>query len=1076
MSDPTDGNVDIAALLGIPISSEQGKAIMAPLKPCVVVAGAGTGKTTVMAARVVWLVASGLVRPEEILGLTFTNKATSELSERIENNLTSAGLLTPEQPRPTVSTYDSFASTLVTDYGAWDGIDTGAQLITGARAYQLAMEVVSELDRPPLMSTHLAPTSIAQGIVSLAGAMASHDASEDEVLAADARWRQMLVDAPTRRDGEQYASVKKNLVTVDERDDLLNLVHAYQDLKRQRGFVEFGDRMMQALHLVRHHPRVGKELRARYRVVLLDEYQDTSSAQADLLTALFSGPDADHGMGHPVMAVGDPLQAIYAWRGAAASNILDFHRRFPDATNQPATMLSLTTNRRCANQIINAANVASKELRESLAASLESAGGCPGDDQIELAVGRPLVAPRGNRHGDVSATAYVTWADECRHCADMLVEAKERGEIARWSDVAILVRRNSDIADLYDAISSRDVSVRVANLSGLLSLPDVAMVVAHLRLLVDRHDDAAMATLLAAPRLGLGTDDLALVYRRARALTKAQAIADGLDSKDVDVHLDGAVMEDRPVGDGRVQSALKRLAAEIREVDAHRGDSPDDLILRIEVITGLVDDIAADAPERGQARRSQLDELWNEVREIRRGDPDMTVAGIVAWLAAEEDYGQGLSRVSEDQSDAVTISTVHAAKGLEWPFVIIPDMAKGVFPSGLSPDNFVTKAAVMPSFARGDADEISHPASGSEADAKAYVAALKDDSQSSEARLAYVALTRAKERLVVSWHKWDPRRTKGCEPGYYADLVADLLGVKWPALDEEPQEDTQEGIPWPDLADESAIAPIPTEWSRSGGHPAVDDPEDADRVASWRSDAQALIAEARRQRDGNHDLVIPSRLTTSQMVGLHSNPQKFWADLRRPMPRRADKGANIGTAFHEWVSQRLAPTEPAPLFAAEEIADFDTEEIADWPDGDAERWPEDSANTKPADKRRLQTLCEAFENCRWADATFLAVEKPFVMTIGNIVVRGRLDAVVKDPDHPGDELVIDWKTSKPKSADPLQLSIYRLAWAQARGIDPSRVRAVFHHVGANKTVAADPLLDADQVAAMLHEAERTSDG
>lgn len=1069
MTESTDeirnDDVDIASLLGIPISAEQQRAVTAPLKPCVVIAGAGTGKTTVMAARVVWLVAGGLVRPEEILGLTFTNKATSELSERIEKNLTSAGLLTPEQPRPTVVTYDSFVGTLVADYGAWDGIDTGAHLITGARAYQLATEVVSELDRPPLVGTHLTPTSIAQAVVSLAGAMSLHDASEDTVRAADARWRQMLVDAPTRRDGEQYASVKKNLLTVDEREDLLDLVKAYRDLKRQRGFVEFGDRMLQALHLVAHHPRVGQELRARYRVVLLDEYQDTSSAQADLLAALFSGPDADHGMGHPVMAVGDPLQAIYGWRGAAASNILDFHRRFPDETGRPATMLSLATNRRCANQIIDAANVASEELRESLASSMDSVDDSAAEDRVELAVGMPLAAPEGNRRGDVGVAAYPTWVDECRACADMLVEAKERGAITRWSDAAILVRRNGDIADLYDALSSRDISVRVANLSGLLSLPDVAMVVAHLRLLVDRHDDAAMTTLLAAPRFGLGTDDLAWVHRRARTLAKTQAEADGLDPKAVDVHLVDAVMEGRPVGDERVRSALKRLAAEIVEVEVHQGDSPDDLILHIETITGLVDDMAADDPGRGLARRDQLDELWDAVREIRRSDPDMTIAGIVAWLAAEEDHGHGLARASADRSDAVTISTVHGAKGLEWPFVIIPDVAQGVFPSELSPDNFVTVAAVLPSFARGDASEINHPVSGSETDAKEYVAALKDDSRWSEARLAYVALTRAKERLIVSWHKWDSRR-QGCYmPGQYADLLATMLDVTWPELGERPEASTQDGTPWPVFADESVIPWTSTRMPDGADLPAVDDPKDADRVASWRSDAQALVADARRRRDDSDYAVIPPRLTTSQMVRLHANPQAFREELRRPMPRPADRGAGIGTAFHEWVSQRLAPTEPIPLLDIEEIDESEKDSLE----------LEGSAVAESAGGHALRTLRQAFEESRWADATVLAVERSFVMTIGNTVVRGRLDAVVADPDHPGDELVIDWKTSRPRSADPLQLSIYRLAWAQARGIDPSRVRAVFHHVGANETITAEPLLDADQVAVILDGVEDESD-
>ncbi|MSS45374.1 ATP-dependent helicase [Cutibacterium sp. WCA-380-WT-3A] len=1043
---PIDG-VDVAALLGIPISAEQERAIKAPLKPCVVIAGAGTGKTTVMAARVVWLVASGQVSPEEILGLTFTNKATAELSDRIEFNLTRAGLLEPDQPRPTVATYDSFAGTLVGDYGAWDGIDTGAHLITDARAYQLAAEIVAGLDKAPAAATHLGPRSIAQAIVELAGAMASHDASTTTVRKADARWRQMLFDAPTKRGGGRYADIDKWLSRVDEREELLDLVEAYQSLKKERGLVEFGDRMVQALHVVRHHRRVGEELRARYRVVLLDEYQDTSSAQADVLAALFSGPDSAHGMGHPVMAVGDPLQAIYEWRGAAASNILHFHRRFPDKDGAPAQVLSLATNRRCADQIINAANLASEELRNTLSSAMESDGDGRADCRAEVAVGKPLIAPKENRPGEVTVAAFPDWAQECHACADTVVEARERGIISHWSDAAILVRRNSDVADLYDALSARDIPVRFANLSGLLRLPDIAMVVAHLRLLVDRHDDAAMASLLAAPRFGLSTDDLATVYRRARVLAKARAEADGLDPNDVEAHLCDAVMEGRPYGHQRLQWVLQRMCAEIVEVDAHQSDSPDDLVLRIEAITGLIDDLAADDPHRSAARRDHLDALWNAIREARLSDATMTTAGIVAWLAAEEDIGAGLPRAATDDRDAVTISTVHGAKGLEWPLVMIPDMAQGVFPSTSSPDNFTSVAAVLPSFARGDASDISHPVSGSVADVQAYVAALKDDSQWAEARLAYVALTRAKERLIVSWHKWNPHRKSGLQPSHYADLLADMLGTSWPDFDERPDDDVEIGTPWPVIVEDMASGPS------DHAYQPIDDPRQVDRVNAWRSDADALLKDARRRIDLQDEVPLPPRLTTSQMVRAHDNPQEFRDELRRPIPRRADRGAGIGTAFHEWVSQRLAPAEPTPLFDADEFEGLDA--------------PRVSAEHDGADERALQSLRKAFEESRWADATVLATEKSFVMTIGQTVVRGRLDAVVADPDHPGDELVIDWKTSPPGSADPLQLSIYRLAWAQARGIDPSRVRAVFHHVGANTTISAEPLLDADHVADIL---------
>ncbi|MWX18580.1 PD-(D/E)XK nuclease family protein, partial [Francisella tularensis] len=155
------------------------------------------------------------------------------------------------------------------------------------------------------------------------------------------------------------------------------------------------------------------------------------------------------------------------------------------------------------------------------------------------------------------------------------------------------------------------------------------------------------------------------------------------------------------------------------------------------------------------------------------------------------------------------------------------------------------------------------------------------------------------------------------------------------------------------------------------------------------------------------EVALPPRLTTSQVVRLRANPQAFRDDLRRPMPRPADRGAGIGTAFHEWVSQWLAPAEPIPLFDAEEIAELDEENTT-----------QEAVAAEPsgAENRALRSLCQAFEESRWAGATVLAVEKSFVMTIGQTVVRGRLDAVVADLDHPGDELVIDWKTSPPRSA------------------------------------------------------------
>lgn len=1043
-------------LLGIPFSDEQLAVIGAPMEPDVVIAGAGTGKTTVMAARVVWLVASGQVRAEQVLGLTFTRKATAELADRIDSALRTAGALDEGRAGATVSTYDGFAASLVDEYGAWDGIDPGARLITRARCHQLALEVVRDLVEPPAMAERLAPVSIAGAIVGLSDQMGAHLVGADEVREADRRWRRQLDEAPAKKNGDPYADVVAALRTVDEREELLSLVERYQDLKRDRGLVEYADRMAQAAHLAAHRPQVGQDLRGRFAVVLLDEYQDTSSAQAALLTDLFSGPDPAGGLGHPVTAVGDPLQAIYGWRGAAASNILSFARQFPrigdGGAPEPATTRTLLTNRRSGTRILDCANDISAPLRASAA--------------VAGRVGA-LRAPDETREGLVACHGHLTWPRECSWVADTLVEAHERGEIDSWSQAAVLVRRNSDVADLHAALAGRQIPVLIANLAGLLQLPDIALVVAHLRIVADRRDDQAWATLLAAPRFGLAPGDLAALSGRARDLARRRLAEDtaggsGEDGQEhPDAHLADAVADPGDLaGRPGLRAAVARLSAEARVLAEHGVDGPDDLVLRAEQVTGLVDDLAADDPERARSRQGHLDALWAEIHGALAEDPDLTLAGVLAWLAAEEEFGDGLARSAPTTQDAVVISTVHGAKGLEWPLVLLPDLDAGVFPSAMAPDNHITRAAVLPSAVRGDAGTVPQPRSGSRADMAAYKKDLAEESRGAEDRLGYVAATRARDRLIVSWHRWRPSATRPRTPGAYAAVVADRLRgwgqtVPEPPADDDPPAEIAAGLtgaPWPlhadpELADRIADLAARTAQARSApgaGEGLPDDPAEAALVARWREDADVLLTAHRRgARHGGSGL--PRGLTTSQVVALHADRRRFMDQLRRPMPRPVMRGADIGTRFHEWVAGRLRPGGQGRLDL------LDEEPVA--------------ASSAPDPV--LERLKEAFLASRWADATVLAVEEPFALTVGATVIRGRLDAVLADPDDPDIQVVVDWKTSAPNTADPVQLSVYRLAWAGSTGVPLERVRAAFHHVGANRTVEARPLLTSAQLAEVL---------
>ncbi|AXE38638.1 ATP-dependent DNA helicase [Acidipropionibacterium virtanenii] len=1056
------GPEQVRDLLGIPFSDEQLEVIGAPLEPEVVIAGAGTGKTTVMAARVVWLVTSGQVRADQVLGLTFTRKATAELADRIDSALRTAGALDEGRAGATVATYDGFAASLVDEYGAWDGIDPGARLITRARCHQLALEVVRELADPPVMAERLTPVSIAGAIVGLSDQMGAHLVDADRVREADSRWRSQLDAAPPRKNGGPYADVLAALGTVDEREELLGLVERYQQLKESHRLVEYADRMAQAAHLAAHRREVGRDLRERFAVVLLDEYQDTSSAQASLLIGLFTGPDPRRGLGHPVTAVGDPLQAIYGWRGAAASNILSFSRQFPragaDGSPEPAITRTLLTNRRSGTRILDCANDISAQLRGSAAVS-----GLVG----------ALRAPQDTRAGLVACQGHLSWPRECAWVADTLVEAHERGRIGSWSQAAVLVRRNSDVADLHAALAGRQIPVLIANLSGLLQLPDIALVVAHLRVLADRRDDQAWATLLAAPRFGLAPADLAALSARARELARRRLAEDtagddprGTGDAHPDAHLADAIADPGDLADRPgLRAAVSRLAGERRILAEHAVDGPDDLVLRTQQIVGLVDELAADDPGRARSRQSHLDALWTEIHGALTEDPDLTLTGVLAWLAAEEEFGDSLARSAPVGDDAVVISTVHGAKGLEWPMVMLPDMDAGVFPSAMAPDNHITRAAVLPAAVRGDAGTVPQPRSGSRSDLAGYKKELALEARGAEDRLGYVAATRARDLLIVSWHRWRPSASRARTPGAYAEAVAERLrgwglAVVEPPDDDDPPAEISAGptgTRWPQSADPERadrladlVARIRS--GRNADSRLPDDPAEAQTVARWREDAEILLAAERRRHQAGGP-ALPRGLTASQVVALHADRRRFMDQLRRPMPRPVMRGADIGTRFHEWVAEQLRPG------GQEQLQLMDEE-------------PARPAGTSDPVLERLK---EAFRTSRWYGAKVLAVEEPFTLTVAGTVIRGRLDAVLEDPDDPGIQVVVDWKTSAPNTADPVQLSVYRLAWAGSTGVPLERVRAAFHHVGANRTVAAEPLLSLAELARVLEAPQPSVD-
>ena len=1055
----------VSEALGIPFSDEQLQAITAPLEPTVIIAGAGSGKTTVMAARVVWLVGTGQVRPDQVLGLTFTRKAAGELASRVRQALQTGGVLrqgSDEQGEEVIMTYDAFAGRLLGEHGQRIGVETDPVLISGAARFRLAERVVRDAQGPFTYLANYRPATVVERLLALDAMLTSHLVSTDEVRQDTPRLLNLLEQAPPNRRGNVYASVRDSLVSVGQRHELLDLVDDYTALKQSLGVVEFADQMALAARIVSEVPSVPPSVRAQFGAVLLDEYQDTSAAQAQLLAGLFS---AGEGVGHPVTAVGDPFQAIYGWRGAAASNILHFHQDFPRRREPqlvPAARLQLSINRRSGHRILAVANGLAEPLRHDPALTRH--------DTTGEGTPKPLRADPSKPGGQVRAAQFDTWPEEANWVADRIVDLRRRGALTAWSQAAVLVRRNKDMPALFQALTEREVPTEIVGLGGLLTMPEVADVVATLRLLDDVAANPSLLQLLAGPRWRIGHRDLALLGERASAIARGgsrpaervrdlhedlvHAVAD-TDAAEV-VSLLDAVADP---GDAQFSDAARhrfaRFSDEMARLRRHSDEPVLDLVRRVITTIGL--DVELAAGLGGAPGPEQLAAFVDAVASYVDVDAEASLSGVLDWLDAERDYGVGLEQATPSERNSVKLLTVHRAKGLEWDAVFVPGLNDKVFPSDRVTDNWTRASQALPAHLRGDADSIPQVSAMDDAGMKSYGDDLKREARHAEDRLAYVAVTRARDLLVASCHTWQANTSRPRQPSPYFEAILDEATaqghVDAVAAEPSPTNPLERGelaMAWPVPPDPEllhrrrVVAELVNDavgaHDQSGQWP---EPEgltldELAEVAEWDHTIELLHAESRGRGDRAS---VPDSLSASMVVEAARDAAGFAEQMLRPMPRKPSRSAALGSRFHHWIQQHYGTINL-------------TEPLLEVPDDTIETDGE------------LQRLQDGFLATRWAQRAPLAVEMPFTMMVGGEEVRGQIEAAFTREAPDLDGILVDWKTSE-RPADDLQLSIYRLAWCQATGADPQRVGAVFVHVGSGTERRPASLASLAQVEQVL---------
>ena len=1156
MTESRYGPAQLARLLGLAEpTAEQVAVISATPGPMAVIAGAGSGKSETMAARLVWLVANGMVRPERVLGLTFTRKAAAELAHRVRVRLDglrgaglavrgtgragvglaggagpaglaggagSAGLAGGAGPAglagsgssasgpqpdeilgdPVVSTYHAYAGRLIADHALREALEPSLRLITPAVCWQLAARVVAAYDGP-MDAIGWTPASVTAAVLDLSGELAEHLRGPADVRSAGEWLASRIGELP-----RPTALARKIVDCQRTREQLLPLVAAYTAAKAAREVMDYGDQMALAARIAVRHPEVGAAERARYQVVLLDEYQDTSHAQLVLLRALFGG-------GHPVTAVGDPCQSIYGWRGASAGNLRRFAADFSPRGGGPAPVRQLSTSFRNTGRVLDAAAALQEGLRTA-------APGVP-----------RLVAPPGRAgRGEVVCALLETAADEARWVAGQIARLLSlppgtapdgrawpdgRADGVRPSDIAVLCRKRAQFPALRTAIEARGIPVEVVGLGGLLTVPEVQDVVATLRVMHDPGAADALARLLTGPRWRIGPRDLVALGRRARALARqarlpgrgreapagvpdpdmlARAVTDfTADPGSLVEALDdlGEPAAFSATGHGR----LTALAAELRMLRGHAGRPLPELVGEVERALGLDIEVSARPGADPATSHADLDAFADAAAAFAGDQDEPTLGAFLAYLAAAEDEEFGLEAGRVGEADSVKLATVHAAKGLQWAAVIVPGLADGaqahMFPARPRvTTRWTENPRLLPFGLRGDTADLPGLA-GLDAEALAgFAAGCAERDLAEERRLAYVGATRAAFWLGCAGYWWGNGTSRlgpsvflqevraACEsgagtvpswappPGPDAEnpALAEPAAAWWPAdAGGARVEAVREAAALVDAAitaTHAAAAPAAAGGAATraaaaaSGAAASAGLSDADQsmIAAWARDTSLLLAE-REQRRGEQSAPVwlPRRLPVSSLVIMARDPAELARQVRRPMPRPPAPHAHRGTAFHHWLEERFGPQrllDPGDLPGAAD--------------------DEPGAGTDP----ELATLQERFETGEWAGRWPAEVEVPFETLIADRLVRGRIDAVFADaPDGRFD--VVDWKTGRQpgsaaeRRAVAVQLAAYRLAWAALAGAPVGQVRAAFYYVRDDATVRPADLLDLTGLTALIED-------
>ncbi len=845
-------------------------------EPTLVIAGAGSGKTELMSVRILYLVANEFAKPDEILGLTFTKKAASELSARV---LKALYLLreSPMWPKsleadflpPKIATYNSFGNEVFRQFAVEVGLEPDSQVLGESASVALARELLRKLsldDHPELADWDRTAGYLTEKLLSMVQEITDNRVAADDVRDYLMRFESHVSSLPKSEGGsmERFAYTQTFLTEAATNALLAALATKFIELKRERNLVDYADQVSLALDAAE---TANTDL--GYRFVMLDEYQDTSAIQVQFLASLFRGK--------PVMAVGDPNQSIYGFRGASSANLTGFFEDFGQGET-----LTLSTCWRSTAQIVDVANL--------IARPLDSVG----IKKIELVANKSGSAVQAHFLQDIEAEAELAAS----------YFASELGD----QSGALLMRTKSQMGLFVAALEARGVVTEVSGLSGLIEIPEVLDLISALRVLATSQASVEVIRLLTGPKWRIGIRDIAKLGELAKKLTRIRPEADSSSEVTLVEALDALRFE----GAGQNSEFSELGLARLRQAALffHNLRSTPSLTiteLAWMIVRELEIDIELYARSKASNPLRHIEQFISRLAEYETVSNRPSLSGLMQWLdyALEHDSFE-LPKVGSKRG-VVQVMSVHASKGLEWDLVWVAQLTQGAFPiEGKDSKGWLT-AGKIPFEIRADGRSLpvfDFASATSQKQLNELFSEFKEANRQraaqEERRLAYVAFTRAAKKLVLSGSYYKPNAQSPRSASVFLEELRDagLVDLNAPqALDQNPLDSAEQLIPWPKI--------IPDVRLEADANAVLS----AEATQEITSHELALLFEERDRMRTRQTPDLPTRLSVSRILKLLDDPKCFFEELSRPMPPQYSETAAIGTAFHSYLEAALGEQE-----------------------------------------------------------------------------------------------------------------------------------------------------------------------